>query len=231
MSAWSWQKVNTDDNPRWAMQYGVQGIPTMLLIADGKVVHRQVGALPEPYLRDMVDEFLGAVEEASNGGSNGSSKRKRELTESWAIAKGGAFSHALFFATINSGCGYFLPRMLALNIKASTRLPSRRDAERARAHDRILRERRRSAGSITRSGMVISSAIAPQVSPAPKPTNTKLSPLRIRPWSQASQNAIGIEAVGSIPISINIDGEPFERQIQPARSRFDDARIGLMRHD
>ena len=69
-------KVNTDDNPSWAMQYGVQGIPTMLLIADGKVVHRQVGALPEPYLRDMVDEFVGAVEEASNGGSNGSSNGK-----------------------------------------------------------------------------------------------------------------------------------------------------------
>ncbi len=69
-------KVNTDDNPSWAMQYGVQGIPTMLLIADGKVVHRQVGALPEPYLRDMVDEFVGAVEEASNGGSYGSSNGK-----------------------------------------------------------------------------------------------------------------------------------------------------------
>ncbi len=69
-------KVNTDDNPSWAMQYGVQGIPTMLLIADGKVVHRQVGALPEPYLRDMVEEFVGAVEEASNGGSNGSSNGK-----------------------------------------------------------------------------------------------------------------------------------------------------------
>ena len=69
-------KVNTDDNPSWAMQYGVQGIPTMLLIADGKVVHRQVGALPEPYLRDMVEEFVGAVEEASNGSSNGSSNGK-----------------------------------------------------------------------------------------------------------------------------------------------------------
>lgn len=65
-------KVNTDDNPSWAMQYGVQGIPTMLLIADGKVVHRQVGALPEQFLRDMVDEFVGAVEEASsNASANG----------------------------------------------------------------------------------------------------------------------------------------------------------------
>jgi thioredoxin 1 len=69
-------KVNTDDNPSWAMQYGVQGIPTMLLISDGKVVHRQVGALPEPYLRDMVEEFVGAVEEASDGSSEGSSNGK-----------------------------------------------------------------------------------------------------------------------------------------------------------
>jgi thioredoxin 1 len=54
-------KVNTDENPEWAMQYGVQGIPTMLLIYDGKIVNRQVGALPEPMLRDVVDEFMDVV--------------------------------------------------------------------------------------------------------------------------------------------------------------------------
>ena len=51
-------KVNTDENADWAMKYGVQGIPTMLLIYDGKVVNRQVGALPEPMLRDIIDQFL-----------------------------------------------------------------------------------------------------------------------------------------------------------------------------
>jgi len=51
-------KVNTDDNPKWAMEYGVQGIPTMLLIANGNVVHQQVGAIPEPIMKDMVDTFL-----------------------------------------------------------------------------------------------------------------------------------------------------------------------------
>ncbi|PWH13923.1 MAG: thioredoxin [Anaerolineae bacterium] len=51
-------KVNTDDNPEWAMKYGVQGIPTMLFIANGKVVHRQVGALPERMLRQTLDQFL-----------------------------------------------------------------------------------------------------------------------------------------------------------------------------
>lgn len=60
-------KVNTDENGQWAQKYNVQGIPTMLFIAGGKVVHQQVGALPEPYLRDMVDEFLGVIEETAAG--------------------------------------------------------------------------------------------------------------------------------------------------------------------
>jgi thioredoxin 1 len=61
-------KVNTDENPEWATRYGVQGIPTMLFVANGKIIHRQVGALPEPMLRDIVNQFLdvvGASAEAS----------------------------------------------------------------------------------------------------------------------------------------------------------------------
>ncbi len=54
-------KVNTDDNPEWAGKYGVQGIPTMLFVANGKIVHRQVGALPEGLIRDAVGQFLEAV--------------------------------------------------------------------------------------------------------------------------------------------------------------------------
>lgn len=54
-------KVNTDENPQWAGQFGVQGIPTMLFFSQGKMVHQQVGAVPEPYLRDMVDTFLETV--------------------------------------------------------------------------------------------------------------------------------------------------------------------------
>jgi thioredoxin 1 len=56
-------KVNTDENPQWAMEYGVQGIPTMLFVYDGKIVNRQVGALPEPMLRDVIDQFLEVVDE------------------------------------------------------------------------------------------------------------------------------------------------------------------------
>jgi thioredoxin 1 len=51
-------KVNTDENQEWAGRYGVQGIPTMLMVKDGKIVHRQVGALPEPMLRETISQFL-----------------------------------------------------------------------------------------------------------------------------------------------------------------------------
>ena len=54
-------KVNTDDSAQWAMKYGVQGIPTMLFIADGKVIQQQVGAMPEPALRQVVEKFLASV--------------------------------------------------------------------------------------------------------------------------------------------------------------------------
>ena len=57
-------KVNTDDNPIWAQKFNVQGIPTMLFMSEGKVVHQQVGALPEPMLRSTVDQFLNAVVQA-----------------------------------------------------------------------------------------------------------------------------------------------------------------------
>ena len=65
-------KVNTDENSQWAMKYGVQGIPTMLFIANGKVVHKQVGALPEPVLRQVLDQFLAvaAPEVASKAAAN-----------------------------------------------------------------------------------------------------------------------------------------------------------------
>jgi thioredoxin 1 len=51
-------KVNTDEDPQWAQKYGVQGIPTMIFVAKGKIVHRQVGALPEGMLRDTITQFL-----------------------------------------------------------------------------------------------------------------------------------------------------------------------------
>ena len=58
-------KVNTDENPEWAMKFGVQGIPTMLFVSGGKIIHRQVGALPEPVLRTIVTQFLEVISHPS----------------------------------------------------------------------------------------------------------------------------------------------------------------------
>jgi len=54
-------KVNTDDNPEWAMKYGVQGIPTLLFIAQGQVKDRIVGAVSAPVIKAKVDDLLKAA--------------------------------------------------------------------------------------------------------------------------------------------------------------------------
>jgi thioredoxin 1 len=51
-------KINTDEHAEWMQKFGIQGIPTMLFVSGGKVVHRQVGALPERMLRDVVAQFM-----------------------------------------------------------------------------------------------------------------------------------------------------------------------------
>jgi thioredoxin 1 len=53
-------KVNTDEHSEWAMKFGVMGIPTMLFFNEGVLVHQQVGALNETYIRDMVESLLEA---------------------------------------------------------------------------------------------------------------------------------------------------------------------------
>jgi len=58
-------KVNTDENQEWASRYGVQGIPTMLFVFGGKVIHRQVGAIQEANLREILGQFLDVVKPQS----------------------------------------------------------------------------------------------------------------------------------------------------------------------
>jgi thioredoxin 1 len=58
-------KVNTDENPEWMNHYEISGIPTMLFVAGGKLVYRQVGAVPFGYLKKIVDQFLEVVTAAA----------------------------------------------------------------------------------------------------------------------------------------------------------------------
>jgi thioredoxin 2 len=51
-------KVNVDEAPRVAERYGVQGIPTLLILRHGREVARQVGAVPPPALLRWVEEMI-----------------------------------------------------------------------------------------------------------------------------------------------------------------------------
>jgi thioredoxin 1 len=52
-------KVNVDENPRVASQYGVLSLPTLLFIKNGNVVEQQIGALTKDALKAKIDSFLG----------------------------------------------------------------------------------------------------------------------------------------------------------------------------
>ena len=51
-------KVNTDENSRWAMKYGVQGIPTMLFIKQGHEAGRIVCVQPEATIKQKLEQLL-----------------------------------------------------------------------------------------------------------------------------------------------------------------------------
>ena len=53
-------KVNVDDSPRLQQRFGVQSIPTLLVMREGKVTSRQVGAAPAAALRSWVEQALVA---------------------------------------------------------------------------------------------------------------------------------------------------------------------------
>jgi thioredoxin 2 len=54
-------KVNVDESPGVAARFGVQGIPTLLVLDKGTVVARQTGAAPEPALRQWLDQALDTL--------------------------------------------------------------------------------------------------------------------------------------------------------------------------
>ncbi len=57
-------KLNVDDNPNTQMQYGVTGIPTMILFKDGEMVERIVGFMPKPQLMKRLEPHLAVGEAA-----------------------------------------------------------------------------------------------------------------------------------------------------------------------
>ena len=51
-------KLDVDDNPRTAVTYGVQSIPTLLVFKDGKPAERIVGAVPKKVIVDKLQGLM-----------------------------------------------------------------------------------------------------------------------------------------------------------------------------
>ena len=58
-------KLNVDDNPRVAQEFGIQGIPTIMIFKNGEPVDGLVGAAPKTTIVDRIKPYVG-------GGAGGS---------------------------------------------------------------------------------------------------------------------------------------------------------------
>ncbi len=51
-------KVNTDENPNVASQYGIRSIPTLMIFKGGQRVDMVVGAVPKTTLANTLEKYL-----------------------------------------------------------------------------------------------------------------------------------------------------------------------------
>ncbi|OTA17808.1 thioredoxin [Xenorhabdus vietnamensis] len=51
-------KLNVDDNPETAPEYGIRGIPTLILFKGGEKVAVKVGALSKTQLKEFLEPHL-----------------------------------------------------------------------------------------------------------------------------------------------------------------------------
>jgi thioredoxin 1 len=51
-------KVNVDHNPNLSVQYGITSIPAILFVKGGKVVDKQIGAVPKSVLDKKIQAHI-----------------------------------------------------------------------------------------------------------------------------------------------------------------------------
>lgn len=51
-------KINIDDNPQTPTQFGVRGIPTLMVFKDGQLAATKVGAAPKSKLVEWVEQSI-----------------------------------------------------------------------------------------------------------------------------------------------------------------------------
>lgn len=51
-------KVDVDSNPTTSAKFGIRSIPTLLVLKNGKIVEKQVGAVPKSVLSQKLESHL-----------------------------------------------------------------------------------------------------------------------------------------------------------------------------
>ncbi len=51
-------KLNVDENPKTATQFGIRGIPTLLLFKEGKVIQQMVGVKSKTEIQKVLDNII-----------------------------------------------------------------------------------------------------------------------------------------------------------------------------
>lgn len=51
-------KVNVDENPGLSQAFQIMSIPTLMMIKDRTIVFSQPGAMPEPVIRDLIQQLI-----------------------------------------------------------------------------------------------------------------------------------------------------------------------------
>ncbi|MCA2630022.1 MULTISPECIES: thioredoxin [unclassified Microcystis] len=62
-------KLNTDENPNIASQYGIRSIPTLMIFKEGQKVDMVVGAVPKTTLATTIDKHLKPNDPQKGSGS------------------------------------------------------------------------------------------------------------------------------------------------------------------
>ena len=81
-------KLNTDENPSVASQYGIRSIPTLMLFKDGQRVDMVVGAVPKSTLATTVEKHIkanatadGSPQDKGNSAKENSAQDKKDSVE------------------------------------------------------------------------------------------------------------------------------------------------------
>ena len=53
-------KLDVDNSPNIAMQYGIRSIPALIFFKEGKPVDQVIGAMPKGALKRKIDSVLGS---------------------------------------------------------------------------------------------------------------------------------------------------------------------------